>query len=377
MDDAVARVLALYARQTGELAELVRLLPPQTLGPEGAVRGWVHHLADTAIVGAYRARAVAAEQDPLLVACDFDVWLAALGYGARNVGRALDLYRSAREATLELLRALPDGAWARRGRHEKLGELTLLELLRQQCDDTDSHLADIRALVPADLDAVGGRVHAAVLGGIVENGRAPSLAAIATRVGVHPTEVEAALRRLHDGHGLLLHPGSAEVWIAHPFALSPSAAWVASERGGWWAPCSWCAMGIVALAAPSATIHLRLGGEAEAVAIRVRDGRLVDDDLVVHFALPPRDAWSNVVHWCATVLPFRSEAEVDDWCARHALPRGAVVPIARVLELGRAWYGRHLDEDWKKWSLAEAQAIFERVGLAGRFWSLPSGDRPF
>jgi hypothetical protein len=53
-----------------------------------------------------------------------------------------------------------------------------------------------------------------------------------------------------------------------------------------------------------------------------------------------------------------------------------VVPIARVLELARLWYGGHLAPDWCKWTVPEAQQIFSRVGLIGSHWDLPAtGER--
>ena len=147
----------------------------------------------------------------------------------------------------------------------------------------------------------------------------------------------------------------------------------ACDRGvrGWWAPCVWCAMGIVALAAPDATIHARYGGEGEAAMLDARS------DACVHFPIPARDAWNNVAYWCATVQPFRRAEDVPAWCTRHALPHGAVVPIAQVAALGRAWYGRHAARDWRKWTVAEARAIFDGVGLVGPHWELPASDTRF
>ena len=222
-----------------------------------------------------------------------------------------------------------------------------------------------------------GRVHHEVLSTFVRLGRPPSLDELSRALAIPPEAAAAALRRLHDGHGLVLHPDSTDVWIAHPFSASPTAVWIAAGARGWWAPCLWCASGIVAFAAPTATIHARLAGEHEAATIEVQGGAAASGDLAVHFALPPRDAWRNVVHWCSTVLPFRRAEDVAPWCERHGLPRGAVLPWAQVLALGRAWYGRHLDEDWRKHTVAEAQAIFDGLGLRGDFWRLPVSDRPF
>jgi hypothetical protein len=222
-----------------------------------------------------------------------------------------------------------------------------------------------------------GGVHREILASFVRRGYAPTLDEVASALMVTPDAVRAALRRLHDGHGLLLQPHSHEVWVAHPFAAAPSAVWVATDTRGWWAPCLWCAAGIVTLAAPNATICTRYAGEQEEAKLEVRDGESAGPDCLVHFALPPREAWSNVVHWCSTVLPFRSTHDVDAWSERHRLPRGALVPWSQVLALGGAWYGKHLDERWRKWSAAEAQAIFEQIGLRGEFWRLPHSDEPF
>ncbi|HEV7556632.1 MAG TPA: organomercurial lyase, partial [Kofleriaceae bacterium] len=123
-------------------------------------------------------------------------------------------------------------------------------------------------------------VHHAIVRSFVDHGHAPPL----------PADAEAALHELADQHGVVLHPGTSSIWIAHPFSASPTAVWVQGRDRGWWAPCMWCALGVCVLAAPTATIHARYGGEAESVAIAVVDGR-VDASAVVHFSMPPRDAW--------------------------------------------------------------------------------------
>jgi hypothetical protein len=225
--------------------------------------------------------------------------------------------------------------------------------------------------------SVDGRVHHEVIRGFVTDGHPPDLDALAGKMGVARDEVMRSLRRLHEQHGLVLHPDSTAIWVAPPFSSSPTGAWVASGARGWWAPCAWCAMGIVVLAAPEATIHVRIGGESRPAEIVVRGGEIASEDLFVHFAIPARDAWNNVVHYCATVLPFERVEDVAQWCTRHALPRGDVVPLTRVLVLAREWYRRHLDIDWRKWTLAEAQAIFDKVGLRGDTWRLPGGQGIF
>lgn len=221
------------------------------------------------------------------------------------------------------------------------------------------------------------RVHRGLIQPIRQSGRAPSVADLAHTLAVEPEIVRATLEDLALTHGVVLHPHVCEPWVLHPFSLSPSATWVEAGERGWWAPCMWCAFGISALVKGPLTIHTRLGGEAEDIDIHVEDNRVRESALWIHFAVPPRAAWDNVHHFCATVLPFRSPTQVEAWSARHAIPVGAVIPIQQCADLGREWYQTYAEANWRKWSVREAAEIFARVGLTTPFWSLPATDGGF
>ncbi len=227
------------------------------------------------------------------------------------------------------------------------------------------------------IEALPGLIHHHIVRGLLHQGHAPRMPDLAAQFGVPLSQIERALKMLADDHGAVLHPHACEPWIVHPFALSPSATWVQGTGKGWWAPCLWCAMGIAELAQSAITISTRLGGERDCLEIGVEDGQVTHDDLLVHYAKPPHAAWDNVHHYCAMVLPFRSEQEIDTWSERHDLPRGEAVPLQTVADLGRQWYGRHADADWQKWTREEAQAIFRDVGLTGAFWDLGGGEGRF
>ncbi|MCH7717689.1 MAG: hypothetical protein IH876_16310 [Gemmatimonadetes bacterium] len=70
------------------------------------------------------------------------------------------------------------------------------------------------------------------------------------------------------------------------------------------------------------------------------------------------------------MLYFRSEADVDAWCERRSITRGAVVGMAQCWELARRWYDGRLSSDWRGWSPEAAEAIFREVGLTDAFWRL-------
>ncbi len=221
-----------------------------------------------------------------------------------------------------------------------------------------------------DLD---GALHAEVIASFIDRGHAPSRSELAAALAADPSEVGLVLQRLAAGHGLVLHPGTQAIWIAHPFSTSPTTVCVTHGDSTWWAPCMWCAAGVVALVGGDAVVHARWGGEHEPLVLAPE----TTGEPLIHFSLPPRDAWSNVVHWCASVQPFRTAADVDAWCERHRQPRGEIVAWSQVIALGRAWYGHHRERAWRRWTTSEASMIFESVGLRSAFWALPESDAAF
>ncbi|MCQ8242230.1 alkylmercury lyase family protein [Rhizosaccharibacter radicis] len=227
-----------------------------------------------------------------------------------------------------------------------------------------------------DQDTVA-RVHHAFIRPMLDTGRMPTRAAVASETGTSLEVLDDALAALAGIHGVVLDPHDGEPWVMHPFSAAPTATWVEHGDQGWWAPCPWCAFGIAGLKNGHATIHTRLGGEREPVVVHVQDGRVLEDDLVVHFAVPPRDAWNNVHRFCASVLLFRNRNAVSAWCVRHGIAEGGTMPVQQAWELGRDWYARHADPDWRKWSAVQAAGIFNHVGLTTPFWHIPAADQPF
>lgn len=68
------------------------------------------------------------------------------------------------------------------------------------------------------------------------------------------------------------------------------------------------------------------------------------------------------------MLVFRSEAHVSAWLAGRE--PGATIAITKVAELANAWWHDRLSPDWRPHSREQNQAILERLGLTGPFWTL-------
>jgi len=70
------------------------------------------------------------------------------------------------------------------------------------------------------------------------------------------------------------------------------------------------------------------------------------------------------------MLLFRSEQHVDRWCSQWNRPRGGTLTLDQGWKLAKLWYGDRLDENWRPKTAAEAESVFQQVGLVGEFWQL-------
>lgn len=215
------------------------------------------------------------------------------------------------------------------------------------------------------------QLHHAIITSFIRKQRAPSVDELAAGFQLERHQVLDALAALADYHGVVLHPKTSEVWVAHPFSSTPTSFVVRSGGRKWWGNCAWCSLGLVHLVGGTATIETRLGAIDEPIEIRIEAGRLIDENLVVHFPVAMADAWDSVIYTCSLMLVFRSEHSVDEWCSVRGLPKGDVRPIQQVWRFAAEWYARHAAADWEKWSVAEAADLFRKHDLTHRVWQLP------
>ena len=225
---------------------------------------------------------------------------------------------------------------------------------------------------PKRLSINNASLHHRIIKHFIEVGHAPSVDELSAEFERSREAVVAGLLDLQEYHGVVLHPGSAEIWVIHPFSTAPTNFWVESEDKSWWGNCAWCSLGVAALVGGNVTITTNLGAEGSQVRVKIVDGKLCDTGYFVHFPIPMKHAWDNVIFTCSTMLLFDSELAVSDWSSRHNIPRGDIQPLSNVWEFAKAWYGHHLDENWSKWSAAEAKELFEQFGLRGPVWDIPA-----
>ncbi|HWA35436.1 MAG TPA: alkylmercury lyase family protein [Cyclobacteriaceae bacterium] len=205
---------------------------------------------------------------------------------------------------------------------------------------------------------------------IFDHGFAPNALQLANRLNCQADEILAGLDELARNNAIVLHPNSHDIWVAHPFALFPTLFWVRAEGKQWWCNCAWCALGLAALCKGAVDIHTKLGGEEHPIKIEIRNGKIVQDQYVVHLATPASKLWSNVIYTCSMALIFENEFEINKWCIRHNKPKGEAVKINKVSELAKAWYGNHLSPEFQVKTKDVATGIFRQVGLTSKHWQL-------
>ena len=113
--------------------------------PDGGwtARDVAHHLADSETNGFIRLRRLIAEDDPVIVAYDQDLYARQLHYD-RPIASSLAVLGAVRASSLELLEALTPEEWARSGQHSDSGRYSVDDWLGIYASHPHDHAAQIR-----------------------------------------------------------------------------------------------------------------------------------------------------------------------------------------------------------------------------------------
>ena len=220
-------------------------------------------------------------------------------------------------------------------------------------------------------------LHHAIISGIIKNGFAPSNVELANLLNSDVDGIIRGLNELQEYHGVVLHPDKPEVWVIHPFSLAPTNFYVQSKKGQWWGNCAWCSLGVAALLNEDVKITTTIGAETKQVEIKIVDEKIQDSDYYIHFPIPMKNAWDNVVYTCSNMLVFENEEQVDDWTRRHNIPKGDIQSLETIWNFAKKWYGNHLRTDWQKWTVDEAKQMFKEFSLTGEIWNLDDNKDRF
>jgi hypothetical protein len=145
-------------------------------------------------------------------------------------------------------------------------------------------------LAPEFLTTV--RLH--VFGQAATTGRVPQAPEIASALGRTEDEVKEAIVALGRQKALILAPNDAAIWSANPFCAVRSGFRVESGGKTYWGICVWDALGVLAALDADGSVSGPCGDCGATLHYQVRDGRLVQSEEVVHFAVPARHWWDNI-----------------------------------------------------------------------------------
>jgi hypothetical protein len=142
------RLIAQYAAGPARLRTAYAAVPDPARRWRPAPAEWsahevVCHCADSESNAALRIRYLVVEREPLIVGYDEGLWARVLDYHGHPVAQALATVEAVRANTVPMLRALPEEAWHKEGRHTESGRYTAEDWLRIYAEHLEIHARQI------------------------------------------------------------------------------------------------------------------------------------------------------------------------------------------------------------------------------------------
>jgi len=128
----------------------------------------------------------------------------------------------------------------------------------------------------------------------IREGRAPKVAEMAKALSSTVPKVRAGFERLAQSHALVLQE-NGELWRAAPFSAVPTAFPVRAGKSSWYSNCIWDALGIPAMLHRNAQILAACGCCNHEMVLEVKNGRLLAQKGIIHFAVPARHWYQDIV----------------------------------------------------------------------------------
>lgn len=220
-------------------------------------------------------------------------------------------------------------------------------------------------------------LHYSIIRKIIETGFAPSIEDLVEILHVDKEEIVKGLYHLQEYHGVVLHPNEPKIWVIHPFSLAPTNFYVSSKKGEWWGNCAWCSLGVAALLNDDVKITTTIGAQTKQIEINIVNGEILEKNYYIHFPIPMKNAWDNVIYTCSNMLVFENEGQVDEWTKKHNMPKGDIQAIENIWNFSKKWYGNHLSPTWTKWTIEEAKQMFREFKLTDKIWNLDDSKERF
>ena len=126
-------------------------------------------------------------------------------------------------------------------------------------------------------------------------GRIPLIAEIAPAMNATDAEVRESVARLAAAHMLVLQGESDEILMAMPFSAVPTTFRVRAGQIEAFTNCIWDGLGALVMMNKDGVVETGCGCCNAAMTLHVEGGELAASDAVVHFGVPVRHWWDDVV----------------------------------------------------------------------------------
>jgi len=141
------------------------------------------------------------------------------------------------------------------------------------------------------------RVKLSIYQTFANHGTAPTSVDISQILDSSKDEVEAAFQRLHQKKLLVPEPGDpSRIRMAPPFSGIETAYLVESGGKSYYGNCVWDALGIPAALHQDAAVQASDGHTGEPMRLEIRNGNVVPQECVIHFAVPAAFWWKDVIY---------------------------------------------------------------------------------
>lgn len=130
----------------------------------------------------------------------------------------------------------------------------------------------------------------------IEHARPPTIQESAEHYSLSLEQTRESYHRLHERHALVLDGDTDNVRMAFPLSAVPTLFQVTIGTKQYWANCAWDSLGIPAMVKQDAVIEAHIPPSLEKISYAVHNGRLEGPSALVHFALPVRRWYDDLVH---------------------------------------------------------------------------------
>jgi len=129
----------------------------------------------------------------------------------------------------------------------------------------------------------------------LDTGTPPTIADLSALTSSPEADVRDGLRQLAAARILVLQPESGEILMAPPFSAIPTPFLIRTPRHASYANCAWDAIGVPVMLGARALIVSACGCCGESITVEAGPSTPPTGGAVVHFAVPARRWWDDLV----------------------------------------------------------------------------------